>query len=96
MVAFTSRKISLQFRPIVVALAALHDPLLLAPFGRESSDEAALRKHPVQDRGTTVTSGVGEPPTGSDFSDEGGRGRKSVTGVRSEKREFRPWHSREG
>ena len=53
-------------------------PLLLAPLGRESSCEAALRKHAVQDRGTTIASGAGEPQTGSDFGDEGGRGRKSV------------------
>jgi hypothetical protein len=37
--------------------------LLLAALGRESFDQAALRKRAVQDRGTTITSGVGEPPS---------------------------------
>jgi hypothetical protein len=46
--------------------------LLLAALGRESSDEAALRKHAVQDRGTTNTSWIGEAQTGADFGDEGG------------------------
>ena len=46
--------------------------LLLAAHGRQSSGEAALRKHSVQDRGTTTTSGVGEPQTGASFGDEGG------------------------
>jgi hypothetical protein len=45
------------------------------------ADEAALHQHAVQDRGTTITSRVGEPQTGADFGDEGGRGRKSVWGV---------------
>ena len=67
--------------------------LLLAAPDRESSDEAALRKHAVQDRGTTITSGIGEPQTGSDFGDEGGRGGKSVGGIGRRSGSFGLWDS---
>ncbi len=43
--------------------------------------EMALRKHAVQDRGTTITSRLGEPQTGEDFGDEGGTGRKGFGGI---------------
>ena len=68
--------------------------LLLAAAGRELSDAAAVWSHAVQDRGTTITSGVGEPQTGADFGDEGGRGRKSVGGI-GRKTCFRVWDSPE-
>jgi len=61
----------------------------LAALGRESSDEAALRKHAIQDRGTTITSGVGEPQTEADFGDEGGWGKGKCRRNRSGKRQFR-------
>ena len=64
-------------------------PLVQAPAGRQSSDEAALRKHAVQGRGTTITSGVGEPQTGADFGGEGGRGKGKSRRNRSEKWQFR-------
>ena len=51
--------------------------LLIAP-GGESSDMAALWSDATADRCATIASGIGEPQTGSDFGDEGGRGRKSV------------------
>ena len=63
--------------------------MLLAALGTEPSDEAALRKHVVQDRGTTITSGVGEPQTGADFGDEGRLGEEKCRRNRSEKRQFR-------
>jgi hypothetical protein len=67
----------------------------LAALGKESSNEAALRKYVVQDRGITITSGVGEPQTGADFGDEGGRGRKSVGGIGRKSGSFGLWDSPE-
>jgi hypothetical protein len=47
----------------------------------------------VQDHGAIISSGVGEPPTGADFSDERGRRRKSVGGMGRNRSRFRLWHS---
>jgi len=47
----------------------------MAVAGGKSSDAATLRKHAVQDRGTTISNGVGELQSGADFGDEGGRER---------------------
>ena len=56
--------------------------LLLAAAGGEPPDAASLWEHGAADRLATLTSRVGEPPTGSDFSDERGRGRRGVGGIR--------------
>jgi hypothetical protein len=55
-----------------------HAPVLLAAPGGEPSDAAPLWSDAPADRSATIASGIGEPQTGSDFGDEGGRGRKSV------------------
>jgi len=65
-------------------------PVLLVAFGVGSSDVAAVWGHAGQDRSPILSSGVGEPPTGSDFSDERARegkvseeslGRAAVSGL---------------
>jgi hypothetical protein len=69
--------------------------LLLATPCRVSSDEAAVRKHAVQDRGTVITSGVGEPQGRADFGDRGKEGRKSVGGIGRRSGSFGLWDSPE-
>ena len=56
-------------------------PLLLAAAGRESPDAAAVWSHGTADRGAARTRRVGEPTTGSDFSDARDTGRQSVAGI---------------
>jgi len=54
----------------------------LALVDGEPSDTAAAWSHAGWDCGPTLSSGVGEPPTGSDFSDErGGEEEVSETSV---------------
>ena len=51
-------------------------------------DAAPLWCDARADRSATIASGIGEPQTGSDFGDEGGRGRKKCLRTGSEKRQF--------
>ncbi len=70
-------------------------PLLLAAAGREPSDAAALWSHAGQDRSVALARRVGEPTTGSDFSDARGTGRQSVAGIGRKRVSFGLWVSRE-
>jgi hypothetical protein len=70
-------------------------PLLLAAAGREPSDAAALWSHAGQDRSVALARRVGEPTTGSDFSDARGTGRQSVAGIGRKRVSFGLWGSRE-
>ena len=53
-------------------------PPILAAFGRESTDGAALRKHHEQDRGTAVASGIGEHAHRNIFLERGKQGKETV------------------
>jgi hypothetical protein len=69
--------------------------LLLAAVGREPSDAAGLWSLAGQDRSVALASRVGELTTGSDFSDESGRGGKSVRGTGRKRVSFEFWDSAE-
>lgn len=63
---------------VVFAVPAETRPLLLATAGREPSDPATLRGHGAADRFAVHASGVGGAADRADFSEQGGRGGKSV------------------
>jgi|GEM_PF-2474641 len=56
-------------------------PLLLAAFGRQPSDEAALRKLAFQNCGTTIPSGTGKPWVRAGLGGRRRQGRKSISGM---------------
>lgn len=60
--------------------------------GGEPSDAAALWSQAGQDCGTIISSGISGSQTGTDFADEGDRGRKSVGGIGRRNGRFRLWH----
>ena len=56
------------------------------------NDAAALWSQAGQDCGTIISSGISGSQTGTDFADEGDRGRKSVGGIGRRNGRFRLWH----
>jgi hypothetical protein len=69
--------------------------LEMAADGRKLSDAEAVRKLGAQDRCVACASGVGEPPTGSDFKNHTRGGRKSVRETSRKGGRFGLGHSQE-
>jgi hypothetical protein len=78
---------------LVAAASSMASGISTVPF-TEPSDTVAVGSHAGQDCGLILSSGVGEPPTGSDFTD-GRDGRKSVGGIGRRSDNFGLWDLQE-